>query len=191
MRRFAVLLLFLACSFTAIRAWGGEWTSPKGFALTFPDGWKALTDDELNKVLAAQKPPADNAPKPPPPEIILVGPAQGNFTAQLNVTLIPQAIAFNAMIEGQLLGQFKAAVFTAGTKIGEIKTGHLDVDKRRAFSMAYEQEAPDDPVRCWKVYVPGAKQTYLVTCAAKKAQWETVFPDFKKIISGIRVDVKP
>jgi hypothetical protein len=191
MRRFAALLLTLACFLGTIRAWAGEWTSPKGFKVTFPDGWKALADDQLKAVLAAQKPPANGAAPPPAPEIILAGPVQGNFTAQMNVMIIPQAITFNAMIEGQIVSRAKADLFMANVKVGEIKTGHLQVDNRNCFSVAYEQEAPDEPIRCWQVFVPGEKQTYSVRCTAKKSQWETVFPEFKKIIGEMRVDVKP
>ncbi len=196
MRRFPTILLLLACFFGTVRVLGGEWTSPKGFTLTYPEGWKPATDEQMKAAAAtaAQKAQGNNGAKAPPaPEIILIGPVQDNFTAQANVVIIPQAITFNAMIEGQIVGQAKTGFFMSGVKTGDIKPGHVDVDKRSAFSMAYEQlgAGPDDTLRCWQVFVPGAKQTYRVTCVAKKSQWAAVYPDFKKIISDMRVDVAP
>jgi hypothetical protein len=185
MRYFATLLLSLAFFLGAAHAWAGEWTSPKGFKITFPDNWKPLTGDQLKAALGGQQAPANG------PEIVLVGPAQNNFAPQVQVMIIPQALKLDAMVEGQITSQVKASAFTAGIKIGEVKMGHVQIDKRTCFSMAYEQEAPDDPLRIWKVFIPGAKQVYAVHCVGKKSQWDTVFPDLKKILSDMRVDVTP
>jgi hypothetical protein len=198
MRRFAtVVFLLVGFSGTTV-ALGGDWKSPKGFTLSFPDTWKVATEEQMKAAAAAgaaaaQKAGGNEAAKAPPLEVILVGPVQDKFAANINVIIIPQAITLNAMTEGQIVGQAKTGLFMAGIKVGEIKTSHVEVDKRPGFSMAFEQgEGPDDAIlRCWKVFVSGAKQTYLINCVAKKSQWAAVYPDFKKIIGDMHFDVNP
>jgi hypothetical protein len=175
-----------------VSVWGGEWGGPEGLKFTYPDSWKAVNPD-FKLPPATARFLAMSGLKANAYEVFLVRQVQGDGRTAFFVSVLPVALPPNAITETQMVGQIKATIAMAGARIVEFKTGHIQVDKRPALSVAYEcvPAGAADAIRDWEVVVFDARQTYRVGCFATKAQWADVFPDVKKMLDSVRIDQAP
>jgi len=175
---FGLAVLFF-CGMADVR--GSEFTSPKGFAITYPTGWRAVPLDKLAQMESG----AAHI------DAMICKRGDGKFIDNLNVIVMPQPIPIEANIGEKLIALVKGQMEAGGKKLKDMKSQRTDVGGIKAIALAFEIEQPgsDDSMRNWQVYIPGAKQTYIVTCGALKSRWADRWPIFKEMIDTMRIDI--
>lgn len=182
MRCTILAALSLAFLSPIVEALGGEFTSPKGFTITYPEGWKPATKEEYDLVAKTM------GVKVPDLAAFLYGPRQGDFADNINVLVLPQALTLDEKTEKGLIDSVKNGM---AKKAASFSAKQVEISGKAAVSIAceVERQPQGDLMRIWQVYIPGKKQVYVFTCATLKARWDELWPTFKEMVYGARVDV--
>jgi len=172
-------------------AGAGEYASPEGFKLTYPESWKSASKEQLDKVAEATQ----KMTKAEPPNILtfVYGPPSEGFAPNINVVLPKSRMILNSATEEQMIKEIKDGFAARGTTPPEIKTSHIHVDGHTAFSAAYEQNdaAGKKTLRTWTVVIPAKNGSCVMTCSALKSQWAEAGPVFKSVINSLKFDDVP
>ena len=115
---FLLSLTFLGSAAVTL---AGELTSPKGFAITYPDEWTPATKEQLDEVAKKVKSAR--------PVATIYGLRREKFADNLSIGVIPQVIPANADSEKQLIEVLKQS----GMKISTSRAGELRQPARRRF----------------------------------------------------------
>lgn len=183
MRYLVSLLLPLTLLAAVPESRGGDLSSPKGFKLTYPEGWQPVADEQLGKI--AKDAGAAGIPMPACSAMIL-GPAGDGVPDNVSILVLPQTLAINPTIEKSLIDSVKMG---AGGKVTDAKTQRRQVGGTTALAVAVEAEQPGGSMRVWQIFVPGKRQLYVVTCMAPKSHWAKAWPSFKQMIDSLQIDV--
>ena len=187
MRSLIAVVLCLAWLGVVAETPAGEFKSPKGYKLTYPDGWTALSPAQMAELLkkAGKEPPKNDIT-----DVYLRGTHQEKYVENINVIVAPQVFKFNEAAEQDMVSALRTNMTPPGGKAPEIKRFHVRINGRPSLSLATEftPQGMNEPIWWWRVMIPGGKQTCLVTCTALKSQWDDVVPNITKVINSIHVD---
>ena len=164
-----------------------EFKSPKGFSLTCPDGWDVAPEEQLKKIAEETKKVIGTAPDF---AVMIFGPRSDNFSATINVIVASGNVSLNTKNEKDIATAMQAQFGNGGKEL-PIKTGHITIDGKKAFTMAFERTEPTSgkTIRQWSVMLPGRKQMYTFTCTASKSQWGDVWEGFHDIVLSAKIDL--
>jgi hypothetical protein len=182
MRSLVLAGLSLALLSAVAELRGGEFASPKGFTITYPEGWKVATKQENDLVAKSM---GGNVPAL---AAFLYGPRQGDFADNINVLVLPQTLTLDDKTEKELVDGVKNGM---GKKAANFTAKRIEINGNAAVSIGCEVERKPqgDFMRIWQVHIPGKKQVYVFTCATLKPHWAEVWPTFKDMVYGARIDV--
>ena len=187
--RMCFLPLFaVACWLASARA--GDFVSPEGFTLAYPEKWTIASKEQFDKVVELTK---KSTGSDQGMVAVIYGPQSENFTPNITV-IIPQVrYILNPADENQMVKEIKTALTAPGGAAPVIKTVQFRIDGHTAFSLAFEQDNPAIKaiLRTWMVILPGKKGATILRCTALKSQWGEAGPAFKSAIKGIKFDGVP
>jgi len=184
-----VPMLAIVCTLPSARA--GEFVSPEGFTLTYPDDWKVASKEQFDKVSEMIKKIGRGADLGLVATIL--GPTSDGFAPNINVVLSKERLVLTAAGEEKMRQEIKAGFGNVGLGSGEIKTKHFQLDGHEALSLAYERDDPGTKktFRTWTVNFPVKKGFCILTCVSLKSQWSEAGPIFKSIINNLKLDDAP
>ena len=184
MRCSVCFLLSLACLGVAVETSAGELTSPKGFTITYPDGWTPATQAQLDAIGKITK---------TTPAAMIYGLQREKFADNLGVAVVPAVMPVDKKSVTTFADTLKKQLGAAGLKVSNFKSRQIQVAGKKAISVAFENDMPgvNEPLRQWQLYVPGKSQTYVFTCTSLKSRWADEWPGFKDIVKNLRIDVAP
>jgi hypothetical protein len=189
--RYPVLLApLIALLFSLPLARAGEFDSPEGFKLTYPDDWKEATKEQLATI--AEKTKKITGADPGITGFIS-GPASDQFAPNINMILLKARLPLNPASESGVVDGIKKGFTALGGTAPEIKSTHMVVDDHKLFSVAYEKDdlANKRSTRIWTIIVPTKNGTCVMTCTALKSQWAEAGPAFKAAIKSLKFDGVP
>lgn len=190
--RNAVLLVAVAICASA-RA--GEFKSLRGFSLTYPDGWAAISSEQRDAITQELKPWLDKLGKVDLTRMaaVFVNPKDDGFLENINVVVAPGAPGVDAA--GQQ--EYRELLANQLSELG-VETRNLEVDQatfggKPALTARLNLVIPGEaePVREWQVAIPGRGQTYIVTCSARASEFSQYEPLFQKTIDSLKIDAGP
>lgn len=180
MQHLVSILIGLACLGSAAHVQGAEFKSPRGFTLKYPDDWRLIPPerlerkDEYGRFLAAA----------------MVKTGAAKFPPRVVVTVIP--VALDLAKDIRLVVTDIMASFTKGEQeVTKVSSGVRMIGDHRAFSVAIKVTKPEigESIRVWSVSIPGKSSTYTVGCLAGESQWEENYSVFKEVVNSIVIDV--
>ncbi len=187
-RMFFVPVFVVVCSLSFARA--GEFVSPQGFTLTYPENWKIASKEQLVKIAETTK---KITGADPGFILFLFGPPSEDFAPNVNVIPSTDHFALDSATENKILKGFKDRFAALGSPATEIKTAHIRVDGQLALSLAYQQKDPaaKKQLRTWTIIFPTKNGSCIMTCGALKSQWAEAGPVFKSIINSLKIEGAP
>jgi hypothetical protein len=186
MRYLLPLFAFTAFLGGTLPAPAGEFKSPKGFSLTYPDRWQVASAEQLKKTAEESKKlgrkTADYAAR-------ISAPRREDFTPFIGVTVNSGNLVPAEKDEKDFAAAFQRH-FESGGRLPAMKTDHLTVGGQNAFTMALERTEPTSRkvIRQWIVMLPGKQQTYTITCTALKSQWSDVSKGFRETVLSFKIE---
>ncbi len=179
-----VLVLAVACPVSSARA--GEFVSPEGFTLTFPDDWKLAAPAETGKLVEAVK---KKSRADPGIVAYIHGTPSEDVTPNINVIVRKGPIVVSPDFEKAMVRGLKQGI-PKGSPVSQFKTSHFLVRGRTLFSVAYETDDPRQkkPLRVWVVMFPTSGGLCVMTCTALKSQWKEAGAVFKSSINSLRFE---
>ncbi len=178
----------IVCSLPSARA--GDYVNPEGFRLTYPEGWKTASKEQLDKIVEMARKPAE-------PDVGIVGcilgPRGEGFTPFINLIVLKSPLVLDSAHEDQMVNGIKGAFTAHGATAPDFKTTHFQIDGHKLFSVAYEEDdsTHKTSLRVWMVLLPTKSGTCLMKCVAPKSQWAEAGPVFKSIINSLKFDGVP
>jgi hypothetical protein len=177
------LSLVFVCS--AGQSFAGELTSPKGFTISYPEGWTSASKaemDELAKNVRGICPSAE-----------IYGPRREKYADSASVSILPNAIPVNDASEKRFSDLMQKVLTSTGKQLSNQKSQQIDIGGRKAISLSCECRLPglDEPLRMWQLAIPGKSQTYMLSFVALKSRWADEWPAIKEIAKNFRIDVAP
>jgi hypothetical protein len=187
MRYLLPLLVLAAWLGGLLPAQAEEFKSPKGFSLTVPEGWQAASAEQLKKIAEGTKKATGIAPDY---AAMIIGPRSDDFSANINVIVIPAKIVLDEKSEKEVATAMQRQ-FANGGKGPEVKPGHITIDGKKAFTMALERTEPTSGkvIRQWIVMLPGKQQAYTINCTALKSQWNDVWEGIHDLVLSFKADL--
>jgi len=191
MRHYILLSLSLAWlgAMVQVQARAGEFTSPKGFSLNCPEKWRPATKEELDMIAEMTKKTAANAPVP---AAMIFGPVSEAFAPNVTIIVVPATTPLNDESEADIIKGFNDSFTAAGQTPPAVKKARITIDGKPALALAHEstQQGSRKQVRYWKIFLPGKKQTYVITCLSLKSQWAEAWPGFKETVKSMKIDLE-
>jgi len=184
----ALGLVWLAAS----AALAGEFKSERGFSLTYPDGWSAMSKEQQKDAADQAKAVLSKAPdiNLDKVAVFLFNPTPASLGENVNVVVIagrlPMDDASCSKYRNGLIEQYgRAGIHVSHTDCRLIKVGDRD-----AISWHCDAQFPG-PVplmRQWQVVLSSRRQSYIVTCTAPAAVYGQIEPVFTQIVHSVRIE---
>jgi len=192
MRGLLSMAVLLACATPAVRAPGAEHKNPKGFSLTYPDGWLVATEEEQAAIRRAAE---GTLPNLAPVDFSKVAafifdPEPDEFAPYINVVVTPGGGRVTEKLEQEYRRALSANFGRLGLQPAGITTKRVEVGGRAALQAAYTLRFPGhpEPVRQKQVIVPTGNKTYTLTCCAPASSFAKYKPVFDRSILSFQVE---
>lgn len=186
---FVVIPAFLALFGLAPVAVGAEppFSSPKGFTITPPDGWKVASKEgtrEANDAIKMQFPKLGGF-NLESMAVMLLNPSDGG-TTNLNVVVTPSRMPIGDSDAEQKLADMLREQYTKlGVSMGKINAPRKSFGTHPAIVADFESNIGGAPTRQWQVMMISGKQTLIVTCTSRQSTFDRHVPAFTKAIEGM------
>ena len=178
-------------------AFGGTFSDPSGFTLTYPDGWVALNgsilttatqniSNELQQWAANSKLDFNKV------SMVLVRDGRDEFLENINVVIVKEEIPISDKTVHQLtltLPQHYAAI---GMKVSNVQGRVQQLGSNDAVVMEFQSQIPavSNTIRQRQVMIAGGGKTYIVTCSGKADTFEEYRPVFDQVLEGFHVPAR-
>ena len=194
-RKFSLIgLIVLACGQPTF---GGTFSDPSGFTLTYPEGWVALNgsilttatqniSNELQQWAANSKLDFNKV------SMVLVRDGRDEFLENVNVVIVKEEIPISDRTVHELtltLPQHYAAI---GMKVSNIQGRVQKLGSNDAVVVEFQSQIPgvSSTIRQRQVMIAGGGKTYIVTCSGKAETIEEYKPVFDQVLESFQVPAR-
>jgi hypothetical protein len=184
----AIPVLLALCGLTphAVAA-EPPFTSPRGFSITPPDGWKVLSKDGTREVTAVIKKefPKFDIANLDRMAVMFMNPTDGGMT-NLNVVVTQGRLPIgDSGAEQKLADMLRTEYTKLGVTMGKMTSARKNFGSHPAIMADFESNIGGQPTRQWQVAMLSGKQTIIVTCTSPQPTFEKHAPAFMNAIEGM------
>ena len=189
-RCFGLAACVALAAFVAPVAMAGDaYTSPKGFSLTPPDGWK-IADKTLNAevgdVAKKQFPALASADFDKMAVMILNPDDEGK--SNINVVVNPGALPIDQPgIEDELSSALSAQYKQMGVDVSHLTVTHKTFGTTKTLFVEYDMNISGASMHQWQIFEVTSDKMFIVTCTAPVDKFKDVAPVFTKVIESMKV----
>jgi len=187
----------LAAVFWAFSAWlcpaaAGEFESPKGFTLQYPDGWVVATKDLQTAAFREAQEEFEGLRQVDfdRRDAFIFEPGDDGFAENINVAVGRGSVRVTEGNQEELADEVRARVRHLGMKLSGTRTSLMEIDGRTALVLRHRMGIPGvpDAVQQLVAIVPGRRHFYTVTCTAAAKDFDRYESRFLESIRSLRVD---
>jgi hypothetical protein len=178
----------------AIPGLAGDYSDPKGYSFTYPDGWvivtKQLWENEQKNIPAEiqswlQKSKVDLSGL----SVVLIREGHEEFLENLNVSIDNQEIPANDDSIKKLSTILPQKYRELGVTINKVDGQLKQYGKNQALVIDFHSQLPfmPFPLRQNQVFFPGGGKTYIVTCTTRQDTFDKYSQTFDTILASFKV----
>lgn len=171
-----------------------KFSSQRGFSCEYPDGWTILSASQCRETVEALRPHVEDMDKLDENSIAMAvaNTQPDEFQENITVAVFPGSLPISDERGRQYFNVLERQSLSMGLEVRNLQVEQNEFAGRRVLSATCDVTVPgeSEPVRQWQVLMPGRRQTYIVTCAARACDFESFRPAFAKTIESMQIDTR-
>lgn len=191
MRRLKIVVTALmTLAMLAVAAQAGEFSSPNGYRLMYPDGWQVASQDKMDQIEEEARKLLKDIDFQRV-DVVVFNPQSGTFSENVNVVVSPSAMRIDESSPQLFAEIIEKQMDKLGFEITMLDQGLFDIGPSRAAYVKFEGIYGDrDPVRQWQFFLPDpqSENTLIITCTAQVDDFAKHEFTFRGIVGSIRFE---
>ncbi len=178
----------------ASAASAGNYADPSGFSLTYPEGWFAITQNQMGDVKDALPQElknwvTNNKIDLTRVAVVVLRDGEEEFLESVNVVVEMQQLPMNDRSLKQLTNMITQKLQASGIQINNFSANIQKVGTREAIVLEYQTQLPGvpQPLQQKQYMFPGGGKTFIVTCTATIESFEKHQPTFETILASLQI----
>lgn len=193
MRTFSRFMLGFIGIALASLALAGEFTSKRGYSLTYPDGWEIATREACDMTERVAEKLLNKSGQEIKVAIntLIVNPEKKSFSDNINVVVSGSTVPVTPEAEKEIVRQVRNGFEGMGWTIQKMESKRTQLAKMNVISIQTEVAIPNAPVpmKQWQVVFPGKTRAYIVTCSSSVEEFPKMESAFRAALDSVKIDV--